>query len=173
MPLNLIKTQKQISDFLIEIHQTRSDFSGALIDKIYIPPYEFETIQKNLQNDRIVFITGPAGYGKTYTAIRLLWEWYNKGYAPKWVPGKEDKQRENVRDKLANIDAELKSHHIIYFEDPFGVTKYERRDDLKERINSIIFYGEWRRGDIDFLNLRTYFQNDGDNKPTLPDYNGE
>ncbi|MCD4800282.1 MAG: hypothetical protein K8R01_01660 [Methanococcoides sp.] len=91
-----------------------------------------------MKKDRIIFISGTAGYGKTYTTIRLLWEWYNKGYTPKWIAGKEEKQRENVRDKLANIDAELKPRHIIYFEDPFGRTTYERRDDLKEKINNII-----------------------------------
>jgi len=134
---NVIKEGK-ISEFLNTIGQTNSDFSGALIDRLFIPPDEFDEIKGKLKKDRIIFISGTAGYGKTYTAIRLLWEWYNKGYTPKWIAGKEEKQRENVRDKLANIDAELKPRHIIYFEDPFGRTTYERRDDLKEKINNII-----------------------------------
>ncbi len=133
-----IQKEGKISEFLKKISQTRSDFSGALINRLYVLPDEFDEIKEKLKNDRIVFITGTTGYGKTYTAIRLLWEWYNNGYTPKWIVGKEEKQRENVRDKLANIDAELKPHHIIYFEDPFGRTRYERRDDLKEKINSII-----------------------------------
>ena len=134
---NVIKEGK-ISEFLNSIGQTNSDFSGALIDRLFIPPDEFDEIKGKLKKDRIIFISGTAGYGKTYTTIRLLWEWYNKGYTPKWIAGKEEKQRENVRDKLANIDAELKPRHIIYFEDPFGRTTYERRDDLKEKINNII-----------------------------------
>lgn len=133
-----ILIEGKIADFLKEIGQTRSDFSGALINRLYVPPDEIRKIEKKLVQDRIVFITGTAGYGKTYTALKLLWEWYNKGFTPKWIVGKEEKQRENVRDKLANIDAELKPRHIIYFEDPFGRTIYERRDDLKEKINNII-----------------------------------
>ena len=90
---------------------------------------------------RIVFITGPPGWWKTYTAIRLMWEWYsreNNICFPEWVPGKEYEQRKEVREKLANIDAILRPHHIYYFEDPFGKTKYEGRDDLKQRIGHII-----------------------------------
>ena len=134
---NILKEGK-IPEFLKTIGQTYSDFSGGLIDRLFVPPDEFDEIKSKLKKDRIVFISGTAGYGKTYTTIRLLWEWYNNGYTPKWIVGKEEKQRENVRNKLANIDTELKPRHIIYFEDPFGRTTYERRDDLKERINHII-----------------------------------
>ncbi len=134
---NILK-EGRIPEFLMRIGQSCSDFSGAFINRLYVPPDEYNKILKKLKKDRIIFITGTAGYGKTYTAIRFLWEWYNKGYTPKWIVGKEEKQRENVRERLANIDAELKPGHIIYFEDPFGRTKYERRDDLKEKMNFII-----------------------------------
>lgn len=138
LPLSVIEREKKISDFLKEIRQSKSDFTGALIHKIFVPPDEFDEIKERLKNDRIVFLTGTAGYGKTYTAIKLLWKWYKEGYVPRWVAGKEPEDRKVVRDKLANIEAELEPHHIIYFEDPFGKIIYERRDDLKERINSII-----------------------------------
>ncbi len=137
-PFSIIEREKNILKFLEKINQSKSDYSGALIDKIFVPPDEFDEIKERLEKDRIIFITGTAGYGKTYTAIKLLWDWYNKGYIPEWIEGKEPKNREVVREKLANIDAILKPHHIIYFEDPFGKTEYERRDDLKERINNII-----------------------------------
>ena len=138
LPNSIIEREAKISNFLQKIGQSRSDYSGALIDRIFVPPDEYHEIKKKLKKDRIVFMTGTAGYGKTYTAIRLLWEWYNEGYTPRWISGKEEQDRKKVREKLANIDAELKPEHIIYFEDPFGKTKYERRDDLKERINHII-----------------------------------
>jgi hypothetical protein len=138
LPLRVIEREKKISGFLKKTHQSRKDFSGALIDKIFVPPDEFEEIKERLENKRIVFITGTAGYGKTYTAIRLLWEWYNKGYTPGWFTGKEKEDRKAVRESLANIGTALKPKHIIYFEDPFGITEYESRHDLKERITSII-----------------------------------
>jgi len=134
---NLI-CEGKIPDFLQKIGQSKSDYSGALIDRIFVSPDEYPEIKKKLKKDRVVFMTGTAGYGKTYTAIRLLWEWYLKGYTPRWIAGGSEKEREEVGKRLANIDAELKPKHIIYFEDPFGKTKYERRDDLKERINHII-----------------------------------
>lgn len=66
LPLNVIEREKKISDFLNKINQPQSDYSGALIDKVFIPPDEFDEIKERLENDRIVFITGTAGYGKTY-----------------------------------------------------------------------------------------------------------
>lgn len=137
LPLKLIDRERKISDFLKEIGQERSDFSGALIDRIFIPPDGFNEIKNTLNTDRIVFITGTAGYGKTYTTIRLLWEYYNKGYNPRWIPGKEEAERSDVRKKLSYIETQLEPGYIIYFEDPFGKTNYERRDDLKERINHV------------------------------------
>ena len=136
LPNSIIERKLKISDFLNKIRQSRSDYSGALIDRIFVPPDEYDEIKESLKKDRIIFITGTVGYGKTYTAIRLLWEW-DGGCTPKWISGKEEEDRKNVRERLANIDAELEPNHIIYFEDPFGKTKYERRDDLKERINHI------------------------------------
>lgn len=138
LPFSTIERERNILDFLDKINQSKSDYSGALIDKIFTPPDEFDKIKERLEKDKIVLITGTAGYGKTYTAIKLLWDWYNKGYHPEWIAGKEPKNREEVREKLANIDAILRPGHIIYFEDPFGKTEYEGRDDLKERINNII-----------------------------------
>ncbi len=138
IPIGVIEREKKISDFLNELGQLKSDYTGALIDKIYVPPNEFNTIKKTLKEDRIVIITGTQGYGKTYTAIRLMWEYFNKGYKPLWIPGGSPEERIKARKKLVAIDAELKPHHIFYFEDPFGKISYERYDDLTERINPII-----------------------------------
>lgn len=138
LPESLIKRQRRITEFLKEIGQARSDFSGASIDKIFVPPDGYGEIKETLENDKIVFITGPAGYGKTYTTIKLLWKYHKKGYIPRWISGKDEIERRDVRDKLANIETQLEPGHIIYFEDPFGKTKYERRDDLKERVNYIL-----------------------------------
>jgi hypothetical protein len=138
LPNSIIKRERQITKFLKEIRQKKSDFSGALIDRVFVPPKKYDKIKDTLKRDRIVFITGTAGYGKTYTAIRLLWEYFNKKYIPRWITGKDELERSNVRDELANIASHLEPGHVIYFEDPFGKTKYERRDDLKEKINHII-----------------------------------
>ncbi|MDY6966880.1 MAG: hypothetical protein SVM80_13105, partial [Halobacteriota archaeon] len=43
-----------------------------------------------------------------------------------------------MRKRLENINSELRSKNIIYFEDPFGKTKYERRESLERDIDTII-----------------------------------
>jgi hypothetical protein len=110
------------------------------IDEVYVPPLEYEDIAETLKEKRFVFITGTQEYGKTYTAVRLMWKYYNKGYEPKWIKGGELTERVQGRIRLENISAELKPRRIIYFEDPFGKTKYEERKGLEREIGIIIDY---------------------------------
>ncbi|BDZ67953.1 hypothetical protein [Methanobacterium ferruginis] len=138
LPYHIIERERKITDFLTRLGQRRSDFSGYVIDRVFVPPDEYNDIKQTLMNKKIVFITGIPGYGKTYTAIRLLWEYFENGYIPYWISGKDPKEREEVRDLLANIETILEEKTIFYFEDPFGKTRYERRDDFRERINHII-----------------------------------
>jgi hypothetical protein len=93
---------------------------------------------ETLKEKRIVFITGTQEYGKTFTAVRLMWEYYNSGYGPGWIKGGELAERIKVRERLEDISAELKPGHIVYFEDPFGKTRYERREGLEREIGTII-----------------------------------
>jgi hypothetical protein len=113
-------------------------FFAGRIDEVYVPPLEYEVMAETLREKRIVFITGTPEYGKTYTAVKLMWEYYNSGYEPRWIKGGELTERIEVRRKLEDIRAELKPRHIIYFEDPFGKTKYEQREGLERGIGTII-----------------------------------
>ena len=108
------------------------------IDEVYIPPLEYTNILRTLNRNKIVFITGTREYGKTFTAIRLLWDFYNKGFEPRWFTGRTPRERDEIERHLENITSELKPNHIIYFEDPFGKTKYEKRENLEREIGSII-----------------------------------
>lgn len=133
--INNIQQRCKIYEFLRKIN------GGSLYDRIddlYVPPVEFEDIKEVLKRDRFVIITGTPEYGKTYTAIRLLWEYYNEGYEPKWIKGGEEPERREVRERLEDIKRELKPKHITYFEDPFGKTKYEKRESLEREIGTII-----------------------------------
>lgn len=111
------------------------------VEKVYVPPQEFEEISKILEEKRIIFITGTPEYGKTFTAIYLMWVYYNKGYKPEWIRGGEKSERVNVRKKLqqiGNLESEQGEKKIIYLEDPFGKIKYEERYDLERKIISIL-----------------------------------
>lgn len=132
-----INKRLKVLEFLKEIGLKDSKIYNR-IDDIYVPPEEYEDIKRTFEKKRIVFITGVPEYGKTYTAVRLMWEYYIRGYTPKWIFGKERKQREFVRESLEEIRRELKPKTIVYFEDPFGKTIYEKRESLEREIRTII-----------------------------------
>jgi Mg/Co/Ni transporter MgtE len=136
---NVDKVQRRgrVFEFLEKIGHTGSKWYGR-IDEVYVPPLEYEDMARTLKEKRIVFITGTPEYGKTFTAVMLMWEYYNSGYEPRWIKGGELTERIKVRERLENISAELKPRHILYFEDPFGRTKYERREGLEREIGTII-----------------------------------
>jgi hypothetical protein len=124
-------------DFLEKVGYPSSKLYGR-IDDVYVPPAEYKDIQDALKEKKIVFITGTQEYGKTYTAVRLMWEYFKKGYEPCWIRGEEERERNIVRQRLEEIRIELKPNRIIYFEDPFGKTRYEKRESLEKEIGTII-----------------------------------
>lgn len=136
---NLDKVQQRgmIYEFLGKINRPGSKLYDR-IDDLYVPPIEYEEIIGALEGDRVVFITGTPEYGKTYTAVRLLWEYFIKGFEPIWIEGGEEWERRNVRRRLEEIESELTPKQLIYFEDPFGKTKYESRESLEREIGTII-----------------------------------
>ena len=124
-------------EFLEKIEYVGNIWYGR-IDEIYVPPIGFEDIANTLKEKRIVFITGTQEIGKTYTSVMLLWIYYKNGYEPKWIKGGEFVERIQVRKALENIRNELNPGCVLYFEDPFGKTKYERREGLEREIGAII-----------------------------------
>lgn len=98
------------------------------IDELYVPPIEYEEIIGLLREKSIVFIIGDPGIGKTYSAVKILKEFFEKGYEPIWFAGLEKEERE-VQSKILS-DFSPSDKQIVYFEDPFGRTAFERRDSL-------------------------------------------
>ncbi len=135
--LEELEQRGRIPDFLEKIGYPKSKNYG-LINQTYVPPIEYEDVLKSLQQDRIVLLTGTLEYGKTYTAVKLLWEYYKRGYKPKWIKGGELFERIEVRRKLVDLGAELQTKTIVYFEDPFGQYEYERRESLENQLDTII-----------------------------------
>jgi hypothetical protein len=133
----LIQQQHKIMNFLEKIGRSNSKLYNR-IDDLFIAPTEFEEIKASLKINHLVFITGTAEYGKTYTAVRLLWEYFLRGYEVVWIEGREQKERSEVRKRLEEIERELKPRHIIYFEDPFGKISYERAESLEREVGYII-----------------------------------
>jgi hypothetical protein len=112
--------------------------SGLIYEKfedVYVPPIEYEEIENNLKEHRCILI-GTAEYGKTYTAIKLLWEYFKKDYVPNYVD-EGSKKATNMIEKLAPLDEDLKSN-VIYFKDPVGKLEYKHNEEFEESIGSII-----------------------------------
>jgi hypothetical protein len=126
----------KVLQFLEQINFADNRWYGR-INEIYVPPIEYEEIIQILENKRLLFLTGTPEYGKTYTAIRLLWEKYTCGYKPIWFTGTDLYDRKEEREILGRIGTVLKEKNIIYFEDPFGRLTYES-DDFLERTMGII-----------------------------------
>ena len=135
--LDKVQQRGRVFDFLEKIRHAGSKLYGR-IDEVYVPPLEYEDMARTLKEKRIVFITGTPEYGKTYTAVKFMWEYYNNGYEPRWIKIGEPADRDEVRETLENMCAELKSRHIIYFEDHFGKREYVQRDSLEREIKILI-----------------------------------
>jgi hypothetical protein len=111
------------------------DISYKKIDELYVAPIEYAEIETTLKENRIVFITGAKEYGKTYTAIKLLWEFFKNGYEPKYMLERSEKD-ESI-DKLLRLTGELR-HRVIYLEDPVGKTDYIPNEKFENNIRRVI-----------------------------------
>jgi hypothetical protein len=122
--------------FLQKIGKTNRSWFRR-INCAFVPPNEYESILNTLEQEKVLFLVGDPEIGKTYTATRILWEYYLKGYNPVWNPGAEDQQRELARQKLSEFS--IDNQTVTYFEDPFGARKYEDNCELtKTIINTIL-----------------------------------
>ena len=125
----------QLINFLKTIGTTNDGAYGR-IDSIFVAPNEYEAIRALLEKKKIVILIGDPEIGKTYCAIQLMWEYYQKGYIPIWEAGGEPPQRERIRRKIS--DCQVKQGSVTYYEDIFGKTKFEDREDLRRNIATFL-----------------------------------
>jgi len=166
--LEKIQQRARVFEFLEKIGYAGSKWYGR-IDGVYVPPSEYEDMARTLKERGILFITGTPEYGKTYTAVRLMWEFYNCKYEPRWIKGGSPAKRDDVGEKLEDIRSELKRRHIVYFEDPFGKTKYGGRDHLERQIRTIIDSVEQVEGAYAIITSREEVFKEFEKKPLVGD----
>jgi predicted amidohydrolase/predicted ribosome-associated RNA-binding protein Tma20 len=106
------------------------------IKELFVAPSEYDSLLEILDKSKLLFITGDPGIGKTYTAVRLLRHYFDQGYEPVWYAGLEKAERLNQRQILENFIP--RNRQIIYFEDPFGRTVFERRDTISRTFGPLI-----------------------------------
>lgn len=112
-----------------------SDDKYLFIDKYYVKPREYDEMCALLDNENVLVITGDPGIGKTYTAIRIMQEYYEKGFRPTWFYGMAKEDRDEQKEHLLNFEPQERD--IVYLEDPFGITVFENREELKT------LFGNW------------------------------
>jgi len=136
LDINYVRNKAKFMKFLKIINIEKESLYGSLND-VFVEPNEFDSAIQLLEKNNIVFIVGDPEIGKTFTAIKLLWMYYLKGYKPKWIRGYEFSDRKEIR-KIMVEGSELKPKVVIYLEDPFGKTKYEDADTIRREIGAYI-----------------------------------
>lgn len=121
----------KVLEFLEKIGSQRAEYRE--IEELYVAPQNYEKIKRTLDQHNIVFIVGDAEMGKTYTSIRLLWEYFKDGYEPVYLP--EERRREQWEFIRHKSKVEGK---VIYFEDPFGKVEFERAEGLFRDIGTFV-----------------------------------
>ncbi len=128
----------KINHFLKKIELDSIAYNN--MDKLYVEPKEYTKMEKILEEYRIIFITGLKEYGKSYTAIHLLWKYYKKGYIPEYIPFEENsKNLSKIIDDLSNSNSNRnRKDHILYLEDPLGDLEYQSNYKFEKNIIQMI-----------------------------------
>ncbi len=133
--VDIINKKGKLTTFLKLIDKNNKIYED--IDLTYVTPNEYSKIVEILEENNVIFLIGDPAIGKTFTAIYLLWTYYLKGYIPIFYSGQETEDRKLNRKLLIDFfDFNKKS--IIYFEDPFGRTVFESRDELRYEIGNFV-----------------------------------
>ncbi|PWV53258.1 PUA domain-containing protein [Chitinophaga sp. S165] len=106
------------------------------IEELYVPPKEYEDIYHTLEKSNLVIIIGDPGIGKTYTAVRIMKDYFNKGFEPIWFSGLEKEDRDMQSKALRDFTPTEKQ--VVYFEDPFGRTVFEKRESLLQVFSPLV-----------------------------------
>ena len=110
----------------------------------FVEPINYSKIKSKLFINQILFLIGSPQSGKTFTAVKLMFEYYLRGIKPIWILGSDldevtaKKRRKDCRQVFENISNILKPKTIIYFEDPFGKYSYERNLHIEQNLQIII-----------------------------------
>jgi len=131
---------RNITRFLKAIGKTQELYTRNSLyrnlERLYIPPAEYPAIERMLQEHNIVFIAGAPHLGKTYTAVKLMYDRFLEGYQPFWLLGRitsehiqnkplqEAYHEAGIQDTFS-LESVIRPGNVVYLEDPFGRTEME------------------------------------------------
>gem|GEM_PF-1476552 len=141
-------SERPIEDFLRqigyehEISVPRSRFKH--LPTLYVKPSEYDQIRAQLEDKHVVFILGEPHLGKTYTALHLLWDYFQRGYEPAqcrhdrliYLLHQHDDDMKKVALEL--FKSESGAPRIIHLDDPFGETMERRTDAFAKGLKTFL-----------------------------------
>ncbi|MDD2477258.1 MAG: SIR2 family protein, partial [Dysgonamonadaceae bacterium] len=128
--------------FAKELENPQSRYKN--LTSLYVKPTEYNDICSKLEKDHVIFIIGEPHLGKTFTAIHLLWEYYQKDYETLHI------RHDNLITLLHENEGSLKklllflisskqgNPVIIHFDDPFGETMERRTNDFAKGLSEFL-----------------------------------
>ncbi|MFZ2412520.1 MAG: hypothetical protein WAW23_13185 [Candidatus Methanoperedens sp.] len=152
----------KVREFLEKIGSQRAEYRE--IEELYVAPQNYDKIKSTLEEHNIVFIIGDAEMGKTYTAIRLLWEYFKEGYEPEYIhEERRIEQWELIRHKT-EFDGK-----VIYLEDPWGKIEFQIAESLFREIGTFISKVKRKRCKIIVTSREKVFKEFEKKKETVED----
>jgi len=123
----------EILEFLERVRIGSERIEYREIEGLYVKPENYEEIERILKDNNIVFIIGDAEMGKTYTAIKLLFEFFKEGYEPVHIS--EERRREQWEFVRRKQEFEGKA---VYLEDPWGKVEFETAESFFRHLEDLI-----------------------------------
>ncbi len=119
----------------------------ANLDQLFVPSSEFPTICQLLDTNNFVLLLGDPQIGKTYTALYLLYQYYQQGYRPFWESVRDletaygdafQRLRRPRFDLDEYVRRRLDGRNAIYIEDPWGKIQFDIPEEFTSSLESLI-----------------------------------
>jgi len=167
-PVKLDEFPKMLKtlEFLERIGSERKEY--RYIEELYVEPTRFAEIKEILDKHNIVFIIGDPQIGKTYTAIKLLLEFFKTGnYEPRYISEEEKREQWEF---LKKFDIEEKVEgKAIYFEDPWGKSEFQEAESLLRDMGKLVAIAQRQNCKIIVTSREGVFKEYKDRRETAED----
>lgn len=130
---------------------------------LFVYTSAFSDALKCLQNNKVLFITGNPGVGKSITSKMLILHYANNGYQVRFT-----RSACNLSDLKKSLSRNPNVKEIILIDDCFGQAYFEMKDSQNEELISLINYVNISPNKLLILNSRvTILQEAKERKPEL------
>ena len=155
----IVLSERTWTDFFRTVGQSRlasrylDTWPGLPPDQRFLPPEDFGSIRQAVKENRLTFLVGSPAAGKTFTALKLLWEAFQEDRPVHWITATDAEPTEgpiprtevglvektelkrrvdgllrtlgSPRDDLDIVSRFLVPDALVYIEDPFGKSEEE------------------------------------------------